>query len=90
MVISGRADAQDVERVQLAAAARGQRAGLHDERRVSRDVVAIGRVPDMADMQMSGEKKIGARLGEALHRDRRASDEMLRTGYPREDRTDDA
>ena len=82
MVISGLADTQHVERIQLAAAAHGQRAGLHDKRRVAGDVVAIGRVADMADMQVSSEKNICAGLGEALHRDRRAGRRDAPPGTP--------
>src|SRR5688572_23391912 len=56
--------AQHVEGVQLPAASRRECAGLNDERGMPGDVVAIGRVSDMADVQMPGEKQVGADFDE--------------------------
>ena len=81
---------QDVERIQLAPASRGHGAGLHDQRGVARDAVTIGRVADMADVQVSGEKNIGARLGEARIAIEARPTRCSAPGALGQDRTDDA
>ena len=79
MVSSGRFMRRTLKRVQLAAPARRERARLHHERRVAGDVVAIGCMSDVADMEMTGQKQICADRGKTLHRDRRAADQVLGT-----------
>ena len=50
---------------------------LDDQCAVAGNLVAFRRVADVADVQMSGEKQVGANLGELRHRDLRAADEVL-------------
>ena len=57
----GMLDAQHVEGVQLAAAARGDRgAGLHDQRGVSGDAVPRGGVARVAEVEVAGQENVGA------------------------------
>jgi hypothetical protein len=44
---------------------------------VSLDLVALGGAPDVADVQMAGQEKIGAHFGELRHGHVRAPDDVL-------------
>ena len=70
-------DTQHVERVQLASSAARQRAGLHDQRRVAGDPVALGGVADVTHVQMPGQEQVRARRRQPPHRHRGAADQVL-------------
>src|SRR5437868_5643426 len=58
-------------------ASRRQGAGLDHQRGMPIEFVPLRGVPDVAHVEMAGEKEIGADSGELFHRHRRASDEIL-------------
>src|SRR5580765_6288144 len=55
---AGHLEPQDVDRVHFAAAAPGERSGLHDQRGVSGGLIPLGGVADVADVEVAGEKEI--------------------------------
>src|SRR5436309_3499164 len=62
--------------VLLRAPARGRRrSGLHDERGVAGDAIALGRMSGVARVQVAGEHDVGAAARECLHRRGGAADD---------------
>src|SRR4051812_31153577 len=53
-------EADHIEGVVFAARAGREGAGLNDQRGVPVDSISLRRVPDVADVEMTGEKHIGA------------------------------
>src|SRR5438067_12947324 len=69
--------AKDVEGIRLAPLARRQCSRLHDQRAVALYLVAFRGAPDVADVEVPGEKKIGPDRGERSHRHVRASNQVF-------------
>src|SRR5436853_7867962 len=70
-------DANDIERIQLAATARrSRRACLHDDRIAVTRRVTHRRLPCMAEMQMACEKHVRAAFGQRFERQARAPDAL--------------
>src|SRR5882762_6672539 len=71
------ANAHNVERIRFTASA-GRRRGsrLHYQRRMATNLVTLGGVARMADVQMAGEKKVGAALSQSGHRQPRPANQI--------------
>src|SRR5258706_11824923 len=67
----------DIERIRFAPLPRGQRPGLHYERSMTRNLVALGAATHMAVVQVAGEKQIGADGREFCHGQVSATDQMF-------------
>ena len=61
----------------FAATARGHRPGLHHEGVVPGDLVPLGSTTDVTQMEMAGEKHVGAGGRELLHRHLGSTDQMF-------------
>ena len=60
--------AQHVDGARLASVARRHRARLHDQCGVSGNLIPVGRVADMTDVEMSGKEHVGAGGRQLSHR----------------------
>ena len=65
---SGTREAQHVDRIQLAASARGERPGLDDQRGMPGNLIPLRCVAHVAHVEMAGQKEVGAGGRELLHR----------------------